>query len=253
MNKYNSYYVHHNNKKLYLSFEKYILYNHWTNKNFIESFNKNCWENIENQGADVSDYIKKYIRIKLIPLKKNSSVTMISKMKKKNIDSSKYLNDIWSKDKLIVWYLDNDIKLMLLKIREKNLNFNYKFDINKKGKYYSFSKNAINKLDEYSKLHLEYLNNKILHNKLEKNPSYLKNFDEKFIKHKYPNDNTVNGYIAKSNTLYLILPPKPTKFNIKNLIDSQLDVLYNLDGNVTIVWSNDSGKIVKNLRLKLKI
>ena len=87
----------------------------------LKSFNKNCWENIENQGADVSDYIKKYIRIKLIPLKKNSSVTMISKMKKKNIDSSKYLNDIWSKDKLLVWYLDNDIKLMLLKIREKNL------------------------------------------------------------------------------------------------------------------------------------
>ena len=60
-------------------------------------------------------------------------------------------------------------------------------------------------------------------------------------------------YVSEAK-LYLVLPKKPTKIDIKNIIDSQIDIVKDFEGNV--YWSlfniNTIGDITKGWGYQIK-
>jgi len=231
-----------------VSLETYLLYNYLNDKHFIEKFNENNWTYFDKENIYIPDKIKQKVNIILIPMESNEGITLISKMRKKTLESTKYINDIWTKDKILVWYLDYKMKDYLLGFRTKNIKTTfYQKNVEKK---YNFTKNQLDKLDIHSKLFYNYLTNKSFHLKLEKDSSYIKKYNSKFTKTNYPSNIKMSGYICKPNTLYLILPPRN---KLKEIIENPIvDILYNNIGNITLLWSSKLENVVKDSRIKSK-
>ena len=168
MTKYNQYKI--NNKSV--SIETYLLYNYQKDKDFVSKFNKDNWRYLDKQNITISDDDKHKINIILIPMETFEGITLISKMRQKTLETASYLNDIWTKDKLVLWYIGYDMKNYLLCYRNKK--FTPITQIQDIEKNYKFTDNQTKKLDKYSKLFLYYLTNKSFHSKLKKDSSYIK-------------------------------------------------------------------------------
>lgn len=244
----NKYKIKIKNKIYKVSLECFLLYYSWTEKNFIDSFNKSNNEVFKKKKQNMKYNTDNYTKIEIIQLKKNNGLTLIAPANK-NKKIFKKLNDIWTNNTMMIAYLSSDIKYYLLDYRTKIIkdhNFKeFKYD----------NKIKINK-DRYDDVnydnYLTLLNlDNDLHNKIKKKSNYIQEFDETFFNKKYPSNCNINGKIIE-NKLYYIIPPKPSKIDIdilRNISECITDILYDEnDGDITMIWSKEIKDHVKKFR-----
>ena len=248
----NTYTITVNNKKHKVSLESFLLFHSWNDPTFIKTFNASNQKVFSNLGQNVLYEIDNYIPIHLIKLQKNSGCTMITPMNKKNKDSYTRLNDIWTNNKMLVWYLSYKDKYHLLDYRKKIIK-EYCNEKNKKRKSIHFTKNELSGND----LHKQYMNNLLvnrkLHDKMKAKPKYLLEHKEKFFSKTMKSACTIEGIILDTPKLYLIIPPKPSTFNVKDVIETSeciTDILTNDIGDVTMIWTKEIKDKVKYFRSK---
>ena len=61
----------------------------------------------------------------------------------------------------------------------------------------------------------------------------------------------INGSVI-DNELILVIPPKPSNYDItylKNISETVVDILYNEYGNVSMIWSSEIKDAIKKFRL----
>jgi len=245
-----NYTINKNNKKYKVNLECFLLYNSWSDKTFIKKFNKSNKKVFEEYNQDIIYDNNNPINIELIQLNSYEGICMITPMKDKNNIAHKSLNDIWTNNNMLVWCFNYNTKFNILEYRSKHIKSN-KLKNNKKT-IKKYNKTEINKMDFYSVYLSNLLTNTKLHNNINKNPYLYKNYQEDFFKKKYEKNTNIFGKITE-NKLYLIIPPKPQKYNINDVINISeciTDILYNDGGNITMIWSSEIKDYVKNFRHK---
>ena len=249
----NKYTIIINNKKHKVSLECFLLFHSWKDAKFINKFNTSNQKVFNDLGQNVLYNTYKYAPIHLIQLKKNSGCTMITPMKKKNSGAYNRLNDIWTNNRMLAWYLGFENKFYLLDYRSKTVKEHvHKNKKSKNNKNINFTDKELSKIGLYEKLLNKLLVDRKLHNKLGYNPKYILEYKEKFFSKKMKSGSTIDGVVLDTSKLYLILPPKPPKFSINDLIeisDCITDILSNEYGDITMIWTKEIKDSVKLFRL----
>jgi hypothetical protein len=246
----NKYTIIINNKEHKVSLECFLLFHSWNDNKFINKFNKSNQKVFNHFGQNVLYNTDKYAPIYLIQLKKNSGCTMITPMNKKNNGAYNRLNDIWTNNKMLTWYLHFEDKSYLLDYRNKIVGEHICQKI--KIKNINFTGKELSKVDLYERFLNKLLVDRKLHKKLYSSPKYLLEYKEKFFNKKTLSGSTIEGVVLDSPKLYLILPPKPSKFNIDDLVETSeciTDILSNEYGDITMIWSKEIKDSVKKFRL----
>ena len=251
----NKYKIIINNKEHKVSLECFLLFHSWKDNKFIKKFNASNKKVFNDLGQNVLYKTDNYVPIHLIRLKKNSGCTMITPMKKKNSGAYCRLNDIWTNNKMLIWYLGYGDKFYLLDYRNKKVkeHCNANNIKNKNIKNINFTNKELSKNDLHEKFMNKLLVDQNLHNKIENKSKYLLEYTENFFNKKMKAGSKIEGIIADIQKLYLILPPKPTKFNINDLNEISecvSDILSHDYGDITMIWTKEIKDSIKYFRLK---
>lgn len=246
----NKYIIIINNKEHKVSLECFLLFHSWKDNKFINKFNASNQKVFNDLAQNVLYECDSYVPIHLIQLKKNSGCTMITPMKNKNSGAYCRLNDIWTNNKMLVWYLGYGDKFYLLDYRNKTVGEHSSAN-NKKSKNINFTNKELSKNDLHEKFMNKLLVDKNLHHKIKNKSKYLLEYKEKFFSKKMKLGSVINGVVLDTPKLYLILPPKPPKFTIDDLIETSeciTNILSNDFGDVTMIWTKEIKDSVKFFR-----
>jgi hypothetical protein len=74
------------------------------------------------EGLVIPDELQSDIKLKVILLKKGTWVTIITPMKVKSVETAKYLNDVWTNNRMITWVMSTDVKYFIYGVRKKSFH-----------------------------------------------------------------------------------------------------------------------------------
>lgn len=245
----NKYKIKIKDKTYKVSLECFLLYHSWTTKHFIRDFNVSNKDVFDKFNQNVKYETDDFIKIRLIQLDHKEGVTLISPMKIKNDVANKQFNDIWTNNRMMIWYVDYNTKFLLLDYRNKIIK-KREIKIVKSNKI-NFNKSELDKMKNYDKFFTKLLTNKNLQMKINKDEKEFKKFKEGFFNTKMQSGMKINGYVI-DNELILVIPPKPSNYDItylKNISETVVDILYNEYGNVSMIWSSEIKDAIKKFRL----
>lgn len=256
-------------KKQYsVSFEVWLLHRVWQDPNFVQRSYRELREALREQGLNIPDKLQSHVKLKIILLKNYTGVTIITPMKVKSVETAKYLNDIWTNDRMITWVMSSDVKYFILALRKKSFD-GLKKSIQLYGPSRASTANKSISLTDSEKASLDwndldnwsYLTDSEFHTNLKKDSSYLATHMDYTHHVQFPDRMGQFGYLNQSNELIFVIPEiKHPSYKdhfddylayLLKIADTQIDVLTSETGNVTLIWSKNISDQVKTVRKQI--